>query len=168
MTSHGSVVLAATIGAGAFLYCAPVQAECDATKPAESPARFVLHGDTAYDTKTGLTWMRCSHGQTWKDGNGCEGAVKELDWDAAMALHPAGDNAWRVPTRDELESIVATNCKRPSIDENVFPGTASTQYWTSTVNGPSHAWIVFFRTGMTTWNFLRSGFHAVRLVRTGQ
>jgi hypothetical protein len=160
-------LVAVVIGAGLGFSANAVHADCDAAKPAEPPSRFVLNSETAYDKKTGLTWMRCSYGQSWSQSGGCAGVVKEVDWDTAMALQVPGNSSWRVPQREELESIVATNCKRPAIDEAVFPATASTQYWTSTVNGPSHAWIVFFRTGMTTWNFLRSDPHAVRLVRSG-
>ena len=86
----------------------------------------------------------------------------------AIELRLPGNIAWRLPQKDELESIVATNCKRPAIDETVFPDTPSIQYWTSTPTGPSYAWVVFFRTGMSTWNFLRTTPFAVRLVRTGQ
>jgi hypothetical protein len=85
-----------------------------------------------------------------------------------MGLRLPENIAWRLPQKDELESIVATNCKRPAIDETVFPDTPSIQYWTSTPTGPSYAWVVFFRTGMSTWNFLRATPFAVRLVRTGQ
>ena len=42
-----------------------------------------------------------------------------------MGLRLPGNIAWRLPQKDELESIVATNCKRPAIDETVFPETPS-------------------------------------------
>jgi Protein of unknown function (DUF1566) len=103
-----------------------------------------------------------------RKAGGCSGEVKLLDWDGAMGLRLPENIAWRLPQKDELESIVATNCKRPAIDETVFPDTPSIQYWTSTPTGPSYAWVVFFRTGMSTWNFLRATPFAVRLVRTGQ
>jgi hypothetical protein len=167
MRSCGSVALTVAIGANLF-FSGLARAECDATKPAEPASRFVIKGETVYDKKTDLTWMRCSYGQVWSDGNGCSGAVEELDWDAAMALQVQGDGSWRVPGKDELGSIVATNCKKPAINEEVFPGTPSMRYWTSTLSGPSYAWLVFFRTGMTTWTFPRSAQNAVRLVRSGQ
>jgi hypothetical protein len=72
--------------------------------------------------------MRCSHGQAWTE-SGCSGGVKLLDWDSAMNLRLPGA-AWRLPQKDELESIVATNCTRPAIKETAFPGTPSIQYWT--------------------------------------
>ena len=144
-------------------------AECAPSTPDESIAsRFETHADTVYDKRTDLTWMRCSYGQTWTEGGGCSGAVKLLNWDSAMALRLPRDAAWRLPGKDELESIVATNCKRPAINETMFPQTPSIQFWTSTPTGPSYAWVVFFRTGMSTWNFLRTTPFAVRLVRTGR
>lgn len=144
-------------------------AECDPTKPIDPVAsRFELHGDTIYDKSTDLTWTRCSYGQQWTEDGGCSGSVKLLDWDSAMRLHLQGDGNWRLPQRDELQSIVAHNCKNPAINETVFPGTPSIQYWTSTASGPSYAWVVFFRTGMPTWNFLKTTPFAVRMVRTGR
>jgi hypothetical protein len=160
--------LVAALGAS-LVVDAKARAECDPAKPAEPTAsRFETHGETAYDKSTNLTWMRCSYGQAWTDDGGCSGSAKMLDWDSAMGLVLPGGAAWRLPQKDELESIVATNCKRPAINETVFPGTPSIQYWTSTLSGPSYAWVVFFRTGMSTWNFLRTTPFAVRLVRTGQ
>ncbi|MGJ4944032.1 DUF1566 domain-containing protein [Bradyrhizobium sp. HKCCYLS1011] len=156
---------------GASLVATPdiARAECDRAKPVQPLAsRFEVHGETAYDTSTDLTWMRCSYGQQWTEAGGCLGSVELLDWESAVGLHlPDGAN-WRLPERDELQSIVAQNCKRPAIDETVFPATPSMQFWTSTASGPSYAWVVFFRTGMPTWNFLKTSRFAVRMVRTGR
>jgi hypothetical protein len=162
-------ILAAALAASLVVSSGAARAECDPAKPAEPIAsRFAIQGDTVYDKKTHLIWMRCSYGQEWTEGGGCSGAVKLLDWDSAMALRLPGTDAWRLPQKDELESIVAINCKKPAIDETVFPATPSVQYWTSTASSPSYAWIVFFRTGMSTWTFPRTTPFAVRLVRTGQ
>jgi hypothetical protein len=62
-----------------------VCAECDPAKPVEPIAsRFEMRGDTVYDRRTGLTWMRCSYGQAWTESGGCSGEVKLLDWEGAM------------------------------------------------------------------------------------
>ena len=145
------------------------RAECDPAKPTEPVAsRFELHGDTVYDNRTGLTWMRCSYGQQWTDVGSCSGSAELMNWDSAMVLHLQGPTAWRLPERDELQSIVDHGCKRPAIDETVFPATPSIQYWTSTPSGPSYAWIIYFRTGMPTWTFPKSTLFAVRLVHEGR
>jgi hypothetical protein len=169
MRPYGRPIVAAMLGATLAAHSSMARGECDPAKPAEPIAsRFELHDDMVYDRSTDLTWMRCSYGQQWTEGSGCSGPVKLLDWDSAMALQSQGNSPWRLPQRDELQSLVAHNCKRPAINETVFPGTLSAQYWTSTPSGPSYAWIVFFRTGMPTWNFLRTTPLAVRLVRTGR
>jgi len=169
MRARSCLVVAAALSAGLVATSGAVRAECDPAKPTEPPAsRFEVHGDTVYDRSTDLTWTRCSYGQHWTEDGGCSGSVTLLDWNSAIGLHLQGDASWRLPQRDELHSIVANNCKRPAIDETVFPGTPSIQYWTSTASGPSYAWVVFFRTGMSTWNFLKTTPFAVRMVRTGR
>jgi hypothetical protein len=100
-----------------------VRAECDPAKPIEPFAsRFEVHGDTVYDRSTDLTWTRCSYGQQWTEEGGCSGSVKLLDWHSAMGQPLKGDADWRLPDRDELQSIVARNCKKPAINDTVFPG----------------------------------------------
>ena len=115
--------------------------------------RFVLEEETVHDLKTKLTWMRCCYGQSWRKGGGCDGRVEPVDWDAAMALRVPGDNAWRLPTKDELDSIVESDCKKPAINEDVFPDTALMAYWTGTPSGPSYAWHVNFRWGISKRRF---------------
>ena len=169
MRACGCLVVTAVLSASLVATSRIARAECDLAKPTEPFAsRFEVHGDTVYDKTTDLTWTRCSYGQHWSEGGGCSGSVKLLDWDSAIGLHLQGDANWRLPQRDELQSIVAANCKRPAINETAFPGTPSIQYWTSTASGPSYAWVVFFRTGMPTWNFLKTTPFAVRMVRTGR
>jgi hypothetical protein len=154
------------IGLGLVIASSAAQAECDASPTAKpSSSRFVIGGETVYDPTTKLTWMRCSYGQIWRKGGGCDGDVKPVDWDAAMALRVPGDSAWRLPTKDELDSIVESHCKKPAIDEDVFPDTALMAYWTSTPSGPSYAWHVNFRWGISAWQYLRSNHYAVRFVR---
>ena len=129
-------------------------AGCDASPTAKlSSSRFVVEQETVHDLKTKLTWMRCSYGQTPRKGGGCDGDVKQVDWDAAMALRVPGDNAWRLPTKDELDGIVESDCKKPAINEDVFPDTALMAYWTSTPSGPSYAWRVNFRWGISKRRF---------------
>ena len=116
------LVVAALQSAGLVASSGMVRAECDPAKPVEPLAsRFEVHGDAVYDKSTNLTWTRCSYGQQWTEGGGCSGSARLLDWDSAMGLHLQGDANWRLPQRDELQSIVAPNCKRPAINETVTP-----------------------------------------------
>jgi hypothetical protein len=91
--------------------------------------------------------------------------VEPVDWDAAMALRVPGDSAWRLPNKEELDSIVEPDCRKPAINEDVFPDTALMAYWSSTPSGPCCAWHVNFRWGISAWQYLRSNQYAVRFVR---
>ncbi|SFR54034.1 DUF1566 domain-containing protein [Thiomicrospira sp. ALE5] len=72
--------------------------------------RYVLNNDgTVYDKKTNLIWMRCSLGQTWT-GTTCSGDASrhflQVAEDLAKQSRFAGKTDWRVPTVDELHSLV--------------------------------------------------------------
>jgi len=75
-----------------------------------SAAHFTDNGDgTVNDSNTGLQWMRCALGQTWRN-NTCEGKAKKYPWQAALDkakdYRYAGYSNWRVPTIKELNSLV--------------------------------------------------------------
>ena len=149
-------------------------------------SRYVIKGDSVYDKKTNLTWQRCSVGQKW-DGARCAGNAERFTFDDA---HNLGDQAWRVPTKDELASLIDQNRKakglKPMINITVFPNS-EVVYWSSTIDtgksnliagifakstkstlDPSltHGWLVHFNAG-DVFSMMRGGTFAVRLVRVG-
>jgi hypothetical protein len=133
--------------------------------------RFSIQGDTIYDTKTGLTWQRCSVGRQWVERAGCVGRIKVMTFEDAQRQ---GDATWRVPTKEELASLIDRNKgaqgQKPTIDEMVFPDMSLDRlwYWTSTPSDPSLAYYVDFHAGFTYYGGYRSDTNAVRLVRGGQ
>jgi hypothetical protein len=88
--------------------------------------RFILDGGDARDTKTSLTWKRCSLGMTW-DGKGCTGEQSLKTLAEAVAAAKISGSGWRVPSGPELQSIVDRGCGQPVVDKTVFPDIAVTR-----------------------------------------
>ncbi|MBK7001893.1 MAG: DUF1566 domain-containing protein [Rhodoferax sp.] len=129
---------------------------------------------TVTHTPTNLTWKRCAQGQTWT-GSTCSGTAGTYTFEQANALTGttmfAGQSDWRVPTEDELVSLVDYTIASPGpmINNSVFPATTSSNFWSGSpsANSSSLAWDVYFRNGNAGYNY-RSLSSAVRLVRGGQ
>ncbi|MCF8212243.1 MAG: DUF1566 domain-containing protein [Rhodoferax sp.] len=128
------------------------------------------NGDgTVTDPTTGLTWMRCSMGQTWDGSKStCTGTAGIYTFDQANALTGtvtfAGQSDWRVPNIRELQTIYA-----PDIGGDVFPYT-ELYYWSKSSYSPNSngAWTVFLNQNHPDFNFAsKLNFYSVRLVRGG-
>lgn len=86
---------------------------------------------------------------------------------AVNALGWCGHKDWRLPTVDELASIVDYTTFLPAVSKNYFSDIVMPAgFWTSSPSaaGPSYAWIVIFDDGylgtcVKSWNYY------VRLVR---
>jgi hypothetical protein len=152
-------------------------------------AHYQIKDGLVKDTKTGLMWMRCSLGQYWQ-GSDCLGNAANYTWDQAMnspkQVDYAGYNDWRVPTREELKTLVycssgktqsvsdeglsacAGEYASPTIVKAVFPETPA-WFWSSSpyANSSSYAWYVFFGYGYDDWSYKYNDYQ-VRLVRNGQ
>jgi hypothetical protein len=121
------------------------------------------------DLTTGLTWKRCSEGQT---GASCLGAATTHSWTQALTLASSASHAgftdWRLPNVDELYSLAETGCFGPSINAVVFPATVQLGYWSSTTRAtsPGSAWEVVFNGAFINSNAKSISNH-VRLVRGG-
>jgi hypothetical protein len=141
------------------------------------------------DMEGGLQWMRCSLGQQWT-GTNCVGEAVLFTWadagNRAIGLEYAGHTDWRLPTVEELYSLVYCSngqkkafhreslgmCSgqgftRPTINLEAFPGTASATFWSgSAAAGFSNsAWFVSFDNGNASRG-IRSVASHVRLVRS--
>lgn len=94
---------------------------------------MVNDGAEIRDLKTTLVWQRCSVGQTWEEKR-CMGQSKELTFDQAQRL---SGNEWRVPTIDELATLVEPNPdpKLRKMNPKAFPGTEG-WFWTSNTPEP--------------------------------
>lgn len=140
--------------------------------PRQGVAQFYPRGPIVQDLQMGIEWMRCSVGQTWNDQTErCDGEVarinhEEADQAAALATDAFG-SGWRLPTRDELESILCAQCPPPMIRTDLFPDTSAEPYWTSDRNflAPRNVWSISFMTGDSYGRFFPQQALAVRLVR---
>jgi hypothetical protein len=125
---------------------------------------LVSNGDgTVTDTNTGLMWQQNTGG--------------EMNWEASLSycenLSLAGYSDWRLPTVKELASIVDRTKSKPAIDEDYFPDTVSSYYWSSTTlaNISGYAWYVDFFYGYVRYNSKKTSntyTYYVRAVRAGQ
>ena len=79
--------------------------------------------------------------------------LDRMDWEKATKAcadyRLLGESDWRLPTVKELRDLVDYERREPAIDTNLFPGTKSDWYWSSSpvVGWPERAWGVSFNFG---------------------
>lgn len=87
--------------------------------------------------------------------------------DAINQKRVCGSNQWRLPTREELRSIVDYEIKYPgpTIDKTYFPNSLNQFYWSSTpdANDKDSAWGIGFSFGYD-YAYFKSDLGYVRLV----
>jgi len=96
--------------------------------------RFIDNQDgTVTDSTTGLTWSK-------------DTLAKDVTHEQALEKLSEG---WRLPTVQELFSLTDHSREDPAIDTDVFPGTESDWYWTSTpcAWNDTAVWVVDFDYG---------------------
>lgn len=134
---------------------------------AQAQSRYMpsADGTEVTDARTGLTWQRCSAGQTWS-GDTCAGVATRHTHEEAL-LHAQARPGWRLPTVKDLASLVDESRRHPAIDTMAFPATPAYAYWASSprVGTPSTAWHVEFNDGNVRYNARSSYRYHVRLVK---
>ncbi len=141
-------------------YMSADDGDLQAGKPWPMP-RFTDHGDgTVTDRLSGLMWT-----QNADKANG------KVDWEEAVlgakSCTDGGYTDWRLPNRNELESLIDLGRYNPALPTgHLFIGILPSYYWTSTTpaNNEDHAWIVHFYIGFVTHDD-KGGSHHVWYVR---
>jgi pimeloyl-ACP methyl ester carboxylesterase len=121
------------------------------------------------DNVTGLIWEIKT-----KDNKN-----EQYNWQGAQEAFVAGlNNAvfagfddWRMPSREELASLLHRGTHNPTIDTCFFPNTVLSYYWSATTYayatvGRSSAWSADFRNGQVLRSY-KFGPQNVRAVRSG-
>ena len=143
------------------------------------------------DNRTGLVWevktrdgglRDAAHVYSWfdplqdadsgaRDGGRCAGGIDCDTHDYQNALNDlalCGFSDWRLPARDELQTLVTAAAGRgaATIDDEHFPAALASWYWSASENDrrPEYAWYVLFRNGLPL-NDLKSRPKHIRLVR---
>ena len=117
---------------------------------------------TITDTETGLMWQKATAPgtYTWQDA---------LAYAEGLELPIGGYTDWRLPNRNELQTLLDYSQYSPSINLLLQTTTVSANYWSSTTDSgnTNYAWRVNFDYGYVySWD--KSYDYYVRAVRAGQ
>jgi patatin-like phospholipase/acyl hydrolase len=128
--------------------------------PSIGRAQFFEQEHFIKDIRNQVIWIRCSAGQVWDiESQSCSGEVVRLSQtEIPTAIEQANQQlggSWRLPTLDELESLVCDQCIPAKIENKYFANIAREAYWTSTPNSLNKKmfWTVNFQTGHTYSRF---------------
>jgi hypothetical protein len=126
--------------------------KCNENRLQSTPAeRFKVNVQegTVFDFKTKLTWKICAEGSKYENGH-CDGnEFTNYLWNDAIERFSGKENGWRIPSIDELKSIVENQCTEPAINTEIFPDTPINSIWSSSISikDSNSAWSLYFRDG---------------------
>ena len=107
--------------------------------------------ETVFDCTTSLIWQKDHAGpMSWQEA-----------MDYASKLELAGHSDWRLPTIEELITLIDFGKHDPA---SVFPNMPSKRFWSSSPYSENYAWGAYFRNGYVLDNFVYYDY-CVRCVR---
>ena len=129
------------------------------------------------DNETGLIWEVKQNKDGVKNYADPNDADNVYNWndanqkciDAHNAKRFGGYSDWRLPTINELKTLVDSSRKNPAINTENFPNTQSSCYWSSSTYADytNLAWSVYFYSGSGDYSSKDDSYY-VRSVRGGQ
>jgi len=120
---------------------------------------YTRRGDVVIDNATALEWQdNESVDSNWSDA---------ISYCSSLPLD-GGD--WRLPTIEELETLVDNGHYDPSTTGEIFSHISSSRYWSSTTYGnyTNYAWVVDFHDDGNMYGYTKANSYYVRCVRGGQ
>ena len=143
---------------------------CVSGTPNVAVKNFTDNADgTIKDNTTGLTWQKCSMGQT--NNSTCSGGITYTTWDNALNycstlnnLPASAPRTWRMPNVNELQSIEDyTKATSFGPDATYFPNAPGVGWVSTTHTGIlARSWCVNYTT--TWWSCPKTNTNAVRCV----
>lgn len=167
------LVLALTVG---FISAALVMPELvgagEVEKSANPPKqRFTdnLNG-TVTDNATGLIWLKnanCADRKLWDDAMAF---CKNLATGNCGLTDGSSAGVWRLPSQEELKSLVDLTLPNPSIPSgNPFSNVQTNYYWSSSkCADPKFVWYVYMPYGVADSNTIEYSTYYVWPVRGGK
>ncbi|MEE4240596.1 MAG: DUF1566 domain-containing protein [Desulfopila sp.] len=109
------------------------------------------------DNTTGLIWEKNASTITMS---------QESAWSYCQSRTTGGWHTWRLPSIDELQSLLYVATYAPAINSFIFPGTLPEGHWSATTfaGDVDRAWYLHFNSGGIYHND-KTTFHRARCVR---
>jgi hypothetical protein len=139
--AHGrSRPIAALVALGVVAFLMTVPARLGRADAPEG--QYNVIENTVVDTRTSLNWSQSL-------------ATSKFAWNDAVtycSTLPLEGGNWRLPSQNELQTLVDETRAHPAIDPTAFPSTPSDFFWTSSPvpSFPQYAWAISFDSGVTT------------------
>lgn len=113
---------------------------------------FVDAGDGfVYNRGAGQVWQKCAPGQKFELCN-CRGDDQQavMNWSDAGKYCAAlrdGGRRWRLPTIDELQTVIERKKQAPYLNQTLFPSGGDHRYWSGSEYGAGMRMVYDYRLG---------------------